>query len=274
MILEMLNLVSNNNYIYMGIIIVLVIIIIITVFSMKKDREKLVNKKKEIVQPIEPAKTPEEQEHARMELEKVVNTMKNDIANNPNPSPVVTYEQDQEDKAIISYKELVEAVKSQNVSHQPQSEVGMEVAETSVIEEPTTVEEKIAAEESEARVDNIIDMINSVGTSKKEEVTNEEIKPLEETKQFEEVKADVVDVEESSTVSLDESLDLDEKKFQTSEFISPIYGRQPQGDIKPVMDIPKEEPKHAAPSLDDVINNDATNSEEFLESLKNFRNSL
>src|SRR5574344_1046777 len=247
--LEILNLALNNNYIYIGIIVVLLAIIIMTILSIKKDRSKMLKTKPTPVsQPLEPATSDEEQAHAKLELEKVVNDMKKDADKEPvKDAEIKDYEKEQEDKAIISYQELVDAVRKNNVEHQPQTEVGMEVAEKSVIEEPVPVETIKAEEETNQKVDNIIDLINKTET------------PVE-------------DVLDTTNVPEDTKENVPfEHKFQTSEFISPIYGKQA---VEPKEEQPRHEAPHADPSLDQVIDDDITNSEEFLNNLKDFKNNL
>lgn len=243
--LEILALALNNNYIYAIIITTLIVIIVLTILSIKKDRDKMLeNKKPKKVEPVlEPAQNEEEQTRARLELEKVVNSMKNDIEKKPNPSDILTYEQEQEEQAIISYQELVEAVRKNNIEHQPSSDISMEVVGTQE-EMPKPVEEKIKEEEIDRQVDNIMDMIDNISPKEeKEETLNQ---PIEEKT---------------------------EKKFQTSEFISPIYGTQPQGEFRVRKEqMVEEEPE--TPSIDEIISNDLNNTEEFLDALKSFRNNL
>ena len=58
----------------------------------------------------------------------------------------------------------------------------------------------------------------------------------------------------------------EERKFQTSEFISPVFGKNPQADIN-VVDRKK--------TLDDIISSeDVDDNDEFLDNLKNFRERL
>ena len=267
--LEILNLALNNNYIYIGIIVVLLAIIIMTILSIKKDRSKMLKTKPTPVsQPLEPATSDEEQAHAKLELEKVVNDMKKDADKEPvKDAEIKDYEKEQEDKAIISYQELVDAVRKNNVEHQPQTEVGMEVAEKSVIEEPVPVETIKAEEETNQKVDNIIDLINKTETPV-EPVESETVEPETNIP----VNAPVEDVLDTTNVTEDTKETVPfEHKFQTSEFISPIYGKQ---TVEQKEEQPRHEAPHEDPSLDQVIDDDITNSEEFLNNLKDFKNNL
>ena len=219
--LNLLELALNNDLIYIGIIIFLIIIIILTILSIKKDRDRAINNR-----PIlEPAKNEEEKESDRLELEKVVNDMKKNIESKENN--IKSYEQNQEEAAIISYQELVKAVRNENENvSTPHNEVGMEVADKNFIEEPTVEEEKT-----------------------KVPVFDEPQK--EETIEIENLKVDT------------------EKKFQSSEFISPIFGTAPQGNIKEV-----EKKDDSEITMDDIIDEDFDEDDEFLDSLKGFRKNL
>lgn len=251
--LDLLNIVISSNFIYIVIILILIVIIIATVISIKKDRDKMIKKRiKEVEQPIEPARTKEEQEHAKLELEKVVNSMKNDLDKKVEPSEIVTYEREQEEKAIISYQELVEAVRKNNQQSKPQTEIGMEVASEEAVELPTSVEEQIEMEELNKKVEDILDTINNLSP--------------------------VDDVLEKENINEENTLDTEviepkeePKKFHTSEFISPIYGRHPQIEVKKAS---KDDLTDDVTSLDEIIDNDLNNTEEFLDSLKKFRDKL
>ena len=188
---SLLELALNNDMIYLGIIIALVIIIIITILSIKKDRDKAI-KARSYVKPVV---TEEEREQAKLELEKVVDQMQKNLDNEKvTTSDITTYEEEQESKAIISYQELVEAVRNSNEA-KVHNEVGMEVADTSAIEKPEEVVVPSIMEEPKEEI-TINDAIDAI--------TKEEIKPYSET------------------------------NFQTSEVISPIFGMTNEVEDKPI----------------------------------------
>lgn len=275
--IEVLNIALNNNYIYGGIIGVLIIIIIITIISIKKDRDRLVKSRVKEVEPVfEPAKTEEEQAKARFELSKAIKDMKEEIETKPviDDDDIKNYEQDQEENAIISYQELVEAVRKQNIDHQPQTEVGMEVADNKAIEEPNLdnnlneveafkeATPKTIDEEITKKADDLVDMINTADDTpiyEERTIENHPDEPDHTT-----ITETVIYKEEPEEV--DRTLTSDERKFQTSEFISPVFGKNPQADIN-VVDRKK--------TLDDIINNEDTeDNDEFLDNLKNFKERL
>lgn len=188
---SLLELALNNDMIYLGIIIALVIIIIITILSIKKDRDKAI-KARSYVKPVV---TEEEREQAKLELEKVVDQMQKNLDNEKvTTNDITTYEEEQESKAIISYQELVEAVRNSNEA-KVHNEVGMEVADANSIEKPEEVVAPSIMEEPKEEI-TINDAIDAI--------TKEEIKPYSET------------------------------NFQTSEVISPIFGMTNEVEDKPI----------------------------------------
>lgn len=195
--LNLLELALNNNYIYIGIISVLVIIIIITILSINKDRRKAHESIKEVEPVLDEAKL-EEQKKAKLELEKVVEDMQKNIDETKTVNDdIKTYEEEQEEHAIISYQELVEAVKGHE--NQPHKEVGMEVADTTFIDEDGSF---LKPE------DTAVEFTKLPKEEKMDEPKYEEVKSFEP--RYEETK---------------ESRPYEEKNFKTSEVISPIYGR-------------------------------------------------
>ena len=213
----LLELALNNNYIYVGIIIILVVIITITILSIKKDRDEAIKaRNKELQRPTE------EVSRSKLELESVIDEMQKKLDMKENK--ITKYEEEQEENAIISYQELVKTMKKDSIPH---NEVGMEVADSNVIdkiEEPLTYD-------IEEKVDYIY-----------EEDIKEEPK-IEEQKK--------------------------EPKFKNSEFISPIYGTDKNLDIK--KDVVTS---NKAFVMDDIIDEDFDEEDEFLDSLKDFRKNL
>ena len=238
----------QDKYIVMfGVVLVLALIIagvIIYIYN-KKNRVKPIaeNERFEEVNEIEevkPAELTEEQIKAREELEKVFNQMNADLAKEPE-KVVDTFEREQEENAIISYQELIKQVK------------GMEIKEEkkeAVVESPKEVETK--------------DLIKNVISA--ELITEEPIK--EEKKEnyleaLENLKPNIktLDVEERKPYSGKKS------KFNTSEIISPIFGRQEPKEIEESF---KMEEAYTAISQDE----EQKQNSDFLQTLKEFRNNL
>lgn len=221
----------ENDLIYIGIIIVLVIIIILTIISIRSDSKKKVKVNKPT---IEPAKTEEEKQHAKLELEKVVSEMQKNLdAKNVKKAE---YEEENEEDAIISYQELVKSVKNENT--EVHKEVGMEVADKNIIDDIENIDDELVIPSMEFEETNIPTfdieqpLISQVETK------------VEEPKVFQE-----------------------ERKFRSTEFISPIYGRGPQANIK-------KETVNNDVSMDNIIDESFDEEDEFLDSLKGFRKNL
>ena len=211
--LNLLELALNNNYVYIGIIIILIIIIIITILSIKKDRDEAIKARRKALE-----KPTEEMKKAKLELETVVNEMQKKLDMKENFTRN-TYEEEQEEKAIISYQELVDSIKKEPTPH---SEVGMEVADINVVE-------------------NVKPSIEELTEYEVNETIEEKEMPKKET------------------------------KFKNSEFISPIYGVN-----KKTKEVKKEESitNGKAFVMDDIIDEDFDEEDEFLDSLKDFRKKL
>lgn len=173
---SLLELALNNDYIYLGIIGVLIVIIILTILSIKKDRDKAI-KARSYVKPVV---TEEEKEQAKLELEKVVDEMQKNLDNEKvTTSDITTYEEEQESKAIISYQELVEAVRNNNEA-KVHNEVGMEVADTNAIEKPEEVVPSVEKTD-EVTIDSIINQVYKEDTkpySEENFQTSEVISPI------------------------------------------------------------------------------------------------
>ncbi len=112
---EIYNLLSSNIYLYLSIIIVLVIIttILLIIASNQKNRKKIkddfieAEKVEEELEKIE--ETPKSNE-----LENILQKMQEEIDLKPE-DVVKKFEEEQEQKAIISYQELVDSVKAGNI---------------------------------------------------------------------------------------------------------------------------------------------------------------
>ena len=273
----MLNLIEmalNNNVLYIAIILVLLIIIFVTIRSIKKDRDAY----KKVVNNYEPAKTEEEKQKAKFELEKVVDEMQKNL-----DKKETSYRPPMEDDEdmVISYEELVKAVKDKDTTSEVRSEVGMEVADTTFIEEPETKERIYDPEPTDAE-----DMFIDEELPEKEEeksildelveerLNQEDIENLEEVADNIEEDIQISDVEDKITeepeIEIKEELEqtrpYEASNFKSTEFISPIFGKDVSTDS--LVNMKKQE---TITREDDL---DMEEEDEFLDSLKNFRKNL
>lgn len=236
----------QDKYIVMfGVILVLALIVagvIIFIYN-KKNRVKPISEDERfeevnVIEEKKPIELTEEQKKAREELEKVFNQMNADLQKEPE-KVVDTFEREQEENAIISYQELIKQVK------------GMEIKE-----EPAEIET--------SKLDDTKELIKNVISA---ELISEE--PVKEEKKenyleaLENLKPNIktFDVEERKPYSGKKS------KFNTSEIISPIYGRQDPNEVTETF---KMDEAYTAISQDE----EQKQNSDFLQTLKEFRNNL
>lgn len=238
----------QDKYIIMfGVILVLALAVagaIIYIYN-KKNRVKPIaeNERFEEVSEIEevkPTELTEEQKKAREELEKVFNQMNADLQKEPE-KVVDTFEREQEENAIISYQELIKQVK------------GMEIKEEK--------KEPIVEETKEIETKDLIKSVISTELFTEEPVKEEKKENYLEA--LENLKPNI------KTASIEERKPYSGKssKFNTSEIISPIFGRQ---DPKEIEESFKMEEAYTAISQDE----EQKQNSDFLQTLKEFRNNL
>ena len=227
------NFLMSNIYLYICIVIVLIIIatILFIIVSNQKNRKKI---KDDFVEAEKVEAELDKVEETPNELESILQKMQEDIDVKPE-DVVKKFEEEQEEKAIISYKELVDNVKAGKI-------------------------EVVDDEESN------IDYVESLNV-------NGEIEPIMDTVEEEpKVTPEMVkDAIENITVS---SVKEEPKKFKNSEFISPIYGVMQENldypkvkKVENVLDIMNTKDYNE-------LTEEIKKQEEFLEALKKFRNNL
>ena len=181
---EFINLLTSNIYLYLSIIIVLVIIttILLIIASNQKNRKKIKDEFIEAEKVEEELEKVEETPKSN-ELENILQKMQEEIDLKPE-DVVKKFEEEQEEKAIISYQELVDSVKSGKI----------EVVD----DEETNI--------------NFVENLN----------VQDNIEPIESINEQPVVTPQMVkDAINNITSS---SVKEEPKKFKNSEFISPVYG--------------------------------------------------
>ena len=181
---EFINLLTSNIYLYLSIIIVLVIIttILLIIASNQKNRKKIKDEFIEAEKVEEELEKVEETPKSN-ELENILQKMQEEIDLKPE-DVVKKFEEEQEEKAIISYQELVDSVKSGKI----------EVVD----DEETNI--------------NFVENLN----------VQDNIEPIESVNEQPVVTPQMVkDAINNITSS---SVKEEPKKFKNSEFISPVYG--------------------------------------------------
>lgn len=231
---DIYNLLMSNIYLYICVIVALIIICIILfiIVSNQRTRKKI---KDDFVEAerIENELENVELEPKNNELEDILKKMQEEIDVKPE-DVVKQFETEQEEKAIISYQELVDSVKSGKI----------EVVD----DEPLDV--------------NFVENLN----------LDSKIEPINEVENDSSVTPEMVRnaIESISESSIKE----EPKKFKQSAFISPIYGVMSEKLDYPtvkktenILDIMNTRDYNA---LTEEINR----QEEFLKALKEFRNNL
>ena len=274
---------------YIGLLIGLVLLAIVIALIVKNDRNK-----KELIKE-------KQEEKARIEkhvdLESMIAKMQEQEQTKlKDTDPVANFEQEQEEKAIISYQELVNAVKNENkepINVTIVSSTGDVLSTTSIPRETIAEDKPIFIDEIklpkpdmefEAQEETIVEpkvspkpiIPENNGTK---EQFNDNVSAI---KSFESIFANpavkdepkpstpLPEVDELKSVKpLMESKEQKEfHKFKNSEFISPIYGRQNSNISYPKISTFKLEDDNSVINISD----DNDPNTEFLKTLKDYRN--
>ena len=223
----------ENIYLYICIIIVLIIIatILFIIASNQNNRKKI---KDDFIEAEKAEEELEKIDETPNELENILKKMQQDIDVKPE-DVVKKFEEEQEEKAIISYKELVDNVKAGKIEVVDDEESNVNFVENL----------------------NINDSIEPITLADEE---NSSVTP--------EMVREAI---ENITVS---SVKEEPKKFKNSEIISPIYGVMQDNFDYPkvkkteqVLDIMNTRDYNE-------LTEEIKRQEEFLEALKAFRNNL
>lgn len=286
---ELLESIKNNPIAYyVGLLIGLALLALVITLIVKNEKKK---KGK-----IEEEKAEKARIEKHVDLESMIAKMQEQEQSKlKDTDPVANFEQEQEEKAIISYQELVNAVKTDkkepiNVTN---------VSSTGDVLSTTTISPRdVVADDKPIFIDEVKLPKNDIEFDPQEEVIVEP-KPKDNLENMIEIDKNVFKTEDSVIKSFDsifitpvqniekevvpelpkeESVksivDLPEKKevknqarFKNSEFISPIYGRQNSNISYPKISSFKSEED------DSVINisSDVDPNTEFLKTLRDYR---
>lgn len=254
--------ISNNDFIFIGLAVLGLLIFGFVIFSVLTKSNKGTLKNEDIEDDNDDDYFPEikpttkEGQEAKDELQRVFNQMANDLENNKEMT-IEQFEQEQEENAIISYKELMkQAEEKKLLKNMPEKTVVHDLDiekpknKSRYKEEYEEIEkdyepryrEKPKYEKLEVKID----------MPKKKDL---EEKTIEESKQM---QLELEDIKEP------------EKKFKNSEIISPIFGIQGSPSYKKPIMKADENAKHAY----NQRRRSSEENQEFLRSLKAFRNNL
>lgn len=234
---KLYNLILTNVYLCICILLVLLIFatILFIIISNKKKRNQI---KKDFV-VAEKIEEELNESPKNNELESILAQMQEDI--NTTPEEVVKkFEQEQEEKAIISYQELVDNVKQGKIEIEEEEEGNVNFVEAltennkEINDVKEEVKDDVKTSKEEVTPSMLMEAIESIETNKKEDV----------------------------------------KSFKQSEFISPIYGR-----IEPKFDYPTVKKSNNIMDIMNTrdynkLTEEIKKQEEFLNTLIEFRKNL
>ena len=265
---DLINSIKDNPIVYyIGLLVGLAILCLIIYLIIKSEK----NKKKKVQEEVE--------EKARIErhvdLEAMIAQMQEqEQSKMKDVDPVANFEQEQEEKAIISYQELVNAVKSEK---KEPIEV-TSVSSTGDILSITKVPRSEISEDKPIFIDQI--KLSKTDLEFDDEEPQQEIKlPVFSVEEEVEIKKDIIPEVEETIVPVKEEIEeikkelVSEKpvRFKNTEFISPIYGRQNNNITYPKI-------SSFTASKDDTedkiinIGDDVDPNMEFLKTLRDYRN--
>ena len=245
--MKYLDFVSNNLYLYLAIITLLLIVdVILTIICLNQRKRKKIKKDFEEIEAISNNDSDEVSDvkpEVAFELEKILDQMQHDMEVKPEEA-VRMFEEEQEQKAIISYQELVDSVNSNKID---------------VVDDEEGDMDYVAA--LEAQINPSVDY--------KEEVISDKID--NNTEVFD-------DYANKSHLDVIDELNYDEapKKFKSSELLSPVFGRmQPDFEYKKIGSFATTNNKVEVEQVaGTTVDNDIKNNEDFLNALIEFRNNL
>jgi len=233
---DVMNFLLSNIYLYASIIVFLLIIsIILTIIASNRNKRKQI--KEDFVKAEIESNNTEEEKPVSEELEKLINQMKQDMEVRPE-EVVARFEQEQEEKAIISYQELVDSVKKGKI-------------------------QTIDDEQSD------IDFVQALQDEINEEPINTiEVKENESSVTPEQLRAVINEIEKNKVVK-------EKPKFKTTEFISPVFGTQKMDITYPTVNTNRNTSISIDKTVDlDELTEEIKKSEAFLQALIEFRNNL
>ena len=287
---ELLESIKNNPIAYyVGLLIGLALLALVITLIVKNEKKKKGR--------IEEEKAEKARIEKHVDLESMIAKMQEQEQSKlKDTDPVANFEQEQEEKAIISYQELVNAVKTDkkepinvtNVSSTgdvlstttisprdvvaddkpifidevklPKNDIEFDPQEEVIVEpkpKDNNLENMIEIDKNVSKTeDSVIKSFDSIFTTP---VQNIEKEVVPELPKEESVKS-IVDLPEKKEVK-------NQARFKNSEFISPIYGRQNSNISYPKISSFKTEDD------DSVINisSDVDPNTEFLKTLRDYR---
>ena len=244
--LNFLNIITSNLYLYFGMIAVLLILdSILIIMAINEHKRRKIKKDFEEVESEQI--NVEEETSLSLELQTLLEKMEEDLKAKPE-DVVRQFEESQEENAIISYQELVDNVKAGKIE---------------IEEDDNGTVDFVSAIEGEISKEPIIESIGDSEVKVTKEMLKEAIKTIEEGKVIEE-----------------------KPSFKNSEILSPVFGRvNPDIEYNIIPGIKKvssntytnqpiELSEYEVDAVKETYEDDIKKNEDFLKSLIDFRKNL
>ena len=250
-IMGFLEFVSNNLYLYLAIIIALLIVdIILSIICINQRKRK--NIKEEFIEIEKAEELDEVKPEVAFELEQILNQMQKDIETKPE-EVVRKFEEEQEQKAIISYQELVDSVNNNKID---------------VVDDEEGTIDFVVALEMENKNNSAADYLEKVEDINEDKTLN----TIDDN-------IDIVNpIMNKSHLDVIDEMDYDDspKKFKSSEILSPVFGRmQPNFEYRKINSFANTNNKIEIEQVaGESVETDLKNNEDFLKALIDFRNNL
>lgn len=291
--MELINKILENDTIFysvIGALVFLLVLIIcflifgkkgkkdvVTEYEDKKEVEEIEKKQQEMTQ---------DQISAKMELQRVLEQMNEDITAKPKEA-IDAFEAEQEENAIISYQELVNNVKNEKAikidlkdvyeDEYLEEEIKPSIEKEAIIEKEEPVVQKIEepiiqkVEETNKNDDSSIEVVE----------INEELNELLSQKANQKIEEKI----EESNNKIEEKKEpinyrYATRSFKTTEVFSPIFGKQETKETRPKDNYEeKEKFKENLIEIENTLEMEPLTdedkfNEEFLSALKKFRKNL
>ena len=272
---DLVDRISSDDKLFVIFITILLLIVISILISLirdnKKEKEEKLKELKELdfLDDLEEEKVSEvEKEQAKLELERVVSQMAVDAKKEKTD----TYEEEQEDNAIINYHELLNATRGIREEHQSYfDDIKNDYLNDSEFE---PLHEEVVEEPSEVIVEVKTD-------DEGQEFDSSDIRSVLSEKSHLNVKEETIEEKPITYGTNRDSLE-----FRNSQFISPIHGTKGypanfkfEENTKiadePVQEIVEEIEYEDEKTLKfEGISDNIENNDDFLESLKKLRNNI
>lgn len=246
---------STTDFVILGSLCMMNLACIVCIFflivktKIKKNRPKTKKVKSVLDKPEVKVTKINEEETKTSAFDEIMEAMQKDL-DEKEENPIELFEQEQEEKAIISYQELLNA---KNKVENKLKDIENDAQDLN--KEVVKVERQTKLEKEEPKISTI-----------KEQQPTRVVEPKLTT-----IKEQKLDIEKE----LPKQVTTEESKFNNSEFVSPVFGRVSIKKTKPAI---KEEPVDSR-ELEKTLNikpltDEIKKNTEFLDALKEFRKNL